>query len=168
VGKPWTFEVGLSSYNAFKTSYCYNIRYISPRFKWSDYELNAEEEKREEEFKNSRLMMELLYAPLFKLLCIGFNVQSRILRYKRLSMDLYGGMKFFIKQSPEFGGGSYLNSGNEIWYMNMGILLQFNLGTVSPFADIGGDRIITIGTEVNLHRIYKRPKGRYRLNLDKR
>jgi hypothetical protein len=52
--------------------------------------------------------------------------------------------------------------------MNMGILLQLNLGTVSPFADIGGDRIITIGTEVNLHRIYKRPKGRYRLNLDKR
>lgn len=165
VGKPWTVEAGISSANAFKTSYCYNLRYISPRFKWSNYELNAEEEKRAEEFKNTRLMAELLYNPPFEVLGIGLNVQSRLLRYKRLlSMDLYGGMKVFIKPGPDFVRIPYLKAGKELWYLNMGLLLQLNMGVISPFADIGGDKIITVGAEFNFHKIYKRPKGRYRLH----
>ncbi len=48
--------------------------------------------------------------------------------------------------------------------MHMGILCQLNLGIIAQFADIGGDKIFTIGAEFNLYAIYKKPKNRYKLN----
>ena len=164
VGKPWAIECGASSNNAFQRSSSLNLRYISPRFRWSDDELTEEEEKHPEKFKNTRLMIEVIYTPPFKVLCTGFNVQSRFLKYRRLSVELYGGVKFFFVPGPDFEAIPFLKAGRQIWYMNVGLLCQLNLGMIAPFADIGGDGIITVGTEVNLHAIYKKPKKRYKLH----
>src|ERR1700748_607953 len=96
VGRPWTVECGTSSNTFFKTSPSLNIRYISPRFRWSEENLSEEQEKHPEKFKNMRLMLECIYTPPLKVLCTGFNLQYRLLRYKRLSLELYGGLKFFF------------------------------------------------------------------------
>lgn len=163
----WKLAGGASSNNVFKTSPCLNIRYISPRFKWSDYELSEEEEKHVDNFKNTRLMLELIYAPPLEVLCTSFNAQSRLLHSKRFSLNLYGGLKFFIIQGADFTNKAPSKTGKDFWYMNMGILCQLNLGVISPFADIGGDHIITIGTEFNFHWVYKKPKKRYKLHATK-
>ena len=112
-------------------------------------------------------MLEIIYTPAFKVFCTGFNVQSRFLQYKRINLDLVGGVKFFIVPGPDFAAIPLLKSGRNLWYMNLGLLCQLNLGIVAPFVEIGGDRILTMGTEVNFHRVYRKPKNRYRLRLPK-
>ena len=159
---PWTFEVGASSNNLFTDTASLNIRYISPRFKWSE-EWNEDEEKYPDKFRNTRIMLEMMYRSLKKVITAGFNVQSRLLGTKRFSMNLYGGIKFFIKPGKDFVQIPYLKGGREIWYMSAGLICQFNLGIISPFADLGGDGIITIGTEFNFHKIHKKTKKRYKL-----
>ncbi len=159
---PWSVELGQSSCTFFSTSPSYNIRLVSPRFKWSDYELSDAEQKRADDFKNTRLMMEVIYKHPLKVLCTSLNVQSRFIKYKRFSMDVYGGMKFFFVPGPEFSRIPYLKK-RETWYMNFGLLAQVNMGIIAPFADIGGDGVITIGSEFNLHKIYRKPKNRYNL-----
>ena len=126
--------------------------------------MTEDEEKHPEKFKNTRLMIELIYAPPLKVLCTGFNVQSRLLKYKRLSLEVYGGMKFFFVPGPDFVTIPYLKGGRELWYMNLGLICQLDLGIIAPFADIGGDGILTVGTELNFHAIYKKPKKRYKLH----
>lgn len=163
IREPWTIECGASTNTFFKALASLNIRYISPRFKWSDNELTAEEEKRSEKFKNTRLMMELIYSPPLKVLCTGFYVQYRLLGSKRLTMDIYGGMKLFVVPGPDFARIPYLKAGRNSSYMHLGLKLQLNLGIISPFADIGYDRILTIGTGVDPHKIYRKPKRRYKL-----
>jgi hypothetical protein len=170
VGREWTMEFGASSNTFFKNSQSLNLRFVSPRFRWSNIALTEEEEKHSEKFKNTRLMVEVIYSPPKQVVCTGFNVQSRFLGSKRLTLDIYGGMKFFWIPGPDFVRIPYLKAGRELWYMNLGLILQLNLGIVSPFADFGGDGILTIGTEVDLHKIYKKPKRRYKLhtqNADK-
>ena len=76
---------------------------------------------------------------------------------------MYGGVKFFIITGPEYKTLPYLKGGREIWYMSVGIIFQYNLGVIAPFFDFGGDKFMTIGTEVNLHKIYRKPKKRYNL-----
>jgi hypothetical protein len=161
--EPWTIECGASTNTFFKTPASLNIRYISPRFKWSDYELTAEEEKKSAKFKNTRLMMELIYSPPLKVLCTGFYVQYRLLGSKRLIMDIYGGMKVFWVAGPDFVSIPNLRAGRNPSYMHLGLRLQLNLGIISPFADIGYDRILTVGTGVDFRKIYKKPKRRYKL-----
>ena len=164
VGRQWTIECGESTSNAFKTSPSLNLRYISPRFKWSNYELAEEEEKHPEKFKNTRLMIELIYGPPLKVLCTGLNVQYRLVNYKRFSLELYGGLKFFLIPGSDFTTIPPLNSRRESMYLNLGLLCQLNLGVIAPFADIGGDTIITIGTELNFYSIFRKTKKRYKLN----
>lgn len=159
---PWTVEFGESSTSAFTKSPSYNLRYISPRFKWSD-EWFEGEETNPERYKNMRLMLEVIYSPPLNVLCTGFNTQYRLAKYKKFSFELYGGLKFFWIQGREFKKIPYLKAGKEIWYMNLGMLCQFNLGFISPFADFGGDRILTVGAEVNFQKIYRKPKRRYKL-----
>ena len=161
--EPWTFEGGASTNTFFKTPASLNIRYVSPRFKWSDYELTPEEEKKPEKFKNTRLMFELIYSPPLKVLCPGFYIQYRLLGSKRLTMDIYGGMKLFLVPGPDFVRIPYLKGGRNSFYMVLGLRTQLNLGIISPFADFGYDGILTIGTGVDLHKIYRKPKRRYRL-----
>jgi hypothetical protein len=165
IKEPWTIECGASTNTFFKTPASLNIRYISPRFKWSDYELTAEEEKKSEKFKNTRLMFELIYAPPLKVFCTGVYVQYRLLGTKRLIMDIYGGMKVFWVPGPDFVKIPNLKAGRNSSYMHLGLRLQLNLGIISPFADIGYDGILTIGTGVDFHKIYKKPKRRYKLHL---
>jgi hypothetical protein len=160
---PWHIECGASSSNAFQHSSSLNMRYISPRFRWSD-EYIVEEEKNPEKFKNMRLMLELIYNPPLKVLCTGFNAQYRLIHYKRFSFELYGGMKFFFLTGTDYAiPNSRGGRDGDIWYMNMGLLCQLDLGMVAPFADIGGDGIITVGTEINFKKIYRKPKSRYKL-----
>lgn len=161
---PWTLECGASSSNAFQRSSSLNLRYISPRFRWSD-DWIEEEEKNPEKYRNMRLMLELIYNPPLKVLCTGFNAQYRLIRYKKFSCELYGGLKFFFLTGDEYVlPNSRAGHVGDIWYMNMGLLCQLNLGVVSPFVDIGGDRILTVGTEINFRKIYRKPKGRYKLH----
>jgi hypothetical protein len=164
VGRGWTMEFGASTHTFFQTPVSLNLRFVSPRFKWSDFELTPEEEKKSEKFKNTRLMIELIYVPPKQVICTAFNVQSRFLGSKRLSLDIYGGMKFFWIPGPDFVSIPYLKAGRELWYMNLGLILQLNLGIISPFVDYGGDGILTVGTEVDFHKIYKKPKRRYKLS----
>ncbi|MBP7809133.1 MAG: hypothetical protein KA163_07565 [Bacteroidia bacterium] len=164
---PWTIECGASSPNAFIRSTSFNLRYISPRFRWSNEDID-EDNPKSEKFKNTRLMVELIYTPPFKVFCAGFNVQSRIVRYKKFSMEIYGGMKLFLVTGTEYTipntrGGRKGDS----WYLNLGLLWQVDLGMFAPFADIGGDRIITVGTEMHLRKIYQKPQRRYKLLREK-
>ncbi len=163
IGKPWRVEIGASTNRGFRESSNLNVRYISPRFKWSEYELTEEEEKHPEWFQNTRLMIEMIYKPAFKALCLGFNVQSRLLYYKKFSGEIYGGLKFFPRPGQDFITIPYLKGGQQFWYMNLGILFQIDLGMMAPFADVGGDGILTIGTELKFHAIYRKPKSRYNL-----
>lgn len=165
VGKHWTMEVGASSRTAFSQSGSLNVRYISPRFKWSDYELSEEEEKTAEKFKNSRIMLELIYIPPLKVLGNSVNLQSRLINTKRFSLEVYGGLKLFFIPGADFAGANPLKSRSDAWYLNMGLLCQFNLGVLLPFVDYGGDRILTLGTEVNVKALHKKPKRRYNLQM---
>ncbi len=90
-------------------------------------------------------------------------MQSRFLGSKRLTLDIYVGMKFFWIPGSDFVRMPYLNAGRELWYMNLGLILQLNLGIISPFVDYSGDGILIIVTEVDFHKIYKKPKRRYKL-----
>jgi len=158
---PWKIECGVSTNNALKPS-GFNLRYISPRFKWphKDY-YREEKEKDPEKFKNGRIMVELIYTPPFKVFCTSLNVQSRFVNYKRLSIDAYGGVKFFFVRGPDFKN---IQTGKkDIRFLNMGLLFQFNLGVIAPFVDFSSDSIITIGTELDLHAVYRKPKRRYNL-----
>jgi hypothetical protein len=159
----WTIECGASTNNAFKKSSSINLRYISPKFQLSnkDHYWTEDEGKHPEKFKKARFMIELLYAPSFEVLGTGLNLQYRILRYKRLGIEVYGGLKFFFVTRPDFGSGT--NKG--IWYINDGLICQLNLGMIAPFADIGYDGIFTIGAEMNFHSIYRKAKKRYKLHL---
>jgi hypothetical protein len=159
----WTVEGGASTNNLFNESSSINLRYISPKFQLSneDHYWTVEEEKHPEKFKKARFMFELLYAPPFNVLGTGLNLQYRILKLKRLSLEVYGGLKFFFVTRPDFG----TRNSQRTWYINDGLICQLNLGMIAPFTDIGYDRIFTIGTEVNFHSIYKKAKRRYNLNL---
>ncbi|MES2513800.1 MAG: hypothetical protein V4580_06620 [Bacteroidota bacterium] len=110
-------------------------------------------------------MFELIYTPPFKVLCMGANIQYRFLKYKRLSCEVVGGMKFFFKTGPDFATIRPLKKKKDVWYINFGLITQLDLGVVSPFADLGGDGILTVGTEVNLRAIHRKPKKRYKLQV---
>lgn len=165
VNGPWKIECGASTSNPLTELSCFNLRCVSPRFKWSheDY-FTEEEEKNPEKFKKARLMIELIYRPPIKVLCTGINVQYRLMNRKRLSLEVYGGYKFFFIPGPNFGDIPPLNGKKDINYMNFGLICQINLGFISPFIDIGRDSIITVGAEFNFRGIYKNPKRRYNLN----
>lgn len=162
----WTTEYGASTNNSFNKSACFNFRYISPRFRWSDADLTEEQEKQPEKLKRTRLMFELLYGPPIKNLCMGLNLQYRILRYKIVSLEAYGGLKFFFIRGPDFAirHPFIRGSTNGVWYINAGLLLQVNLGVIAPFADIGYDGIVTVGTEVHFSAIHLKLKKRYKLH----
>lgn len=165
----WTTEYGVSTMNAFKKSTALNLRYISPKFRWSHDDLTEEQEKKPEKYNKTRIMFELIYTPPINNLCMGVNVQYRLLRYKIVSLEGYGGIKFFFVRGSDFTVKRPFVEGSSkgIWYLNAGLILQLNLGMLSPFADIGYDGILTVGTELNLHKIYRKPKGRYKLRAKK-
>lgn len=164
---PWTIECGISSPNAFIRTSSFNLRYISPRFRWSNEDID-EDNPKSEKFRNTRLMVELIYAPPFKVFCTGFNVQSRIVRYKKFSMEVYGGMKLFLVTGTEYTiPNSRGGRKGDSWYLNLGLLWQIDLGIIAPFVDLGGDRIITVGTEVHFRKIYRKPQRRYKLLREK-
>lgn len=164
VGKPWHVECGMSTNTFFSETPSINLRYISPKFIWSTNELTEEEVKEHPEYKNMRLVAEFIYTPPKEVIGAGFGIQYRLLRYKRFSLEVDGGIKFFFVPGPNFVNLGPLKDGREIWYLNMGLLCQLDLGFILPFVDVGGDRILTVGTEFNLRAIYKKPKRRYTLH----
>jgi hypothetical protein len=166
----WTGEYGASTMSKFKKSSAINLRYISPKFRWSEDDLTEEQEKQPEKYNKTRIMFELIYTPPLNNLCIGINVQHRVIRYKIVSLEGYGGIKFFFARGPDFAVKRPFIEGSSkgIWYLNAGLILQLNLGMLSPFADIGYDGIFTVGTELNLRKIYRKPKGRYKLHTVKK
>ncbi len=162
----WKLQVGHSSLLSFERISCINLRYVSPRFKWSNYEMTEEDEKQAEKFKNARFMSELIYLYPIKVLCVGLNMQHRLVYKKHFSLDLYGGIKIFAVGSDKFSINHFTNT-NDIWYLNFGILCLFDLGIISPYADLSGDGIFTLGAEFNLHKLYRKTKKRYNLNKPK-
>ncbi len=162
----WKTEVGASTITTFNKSSAINLRYISPRFRWSDDDLTEEQEKHAAEFKRTRLMFELLYTPPMRDLCMGVNVQYRLYKYKIVTLEAYGGLKFFFVRGPEFAARHAFIKGSShgVWYINGGFILQFNFAVAAPFADIGIDGIMTLGTELNMHSIFRNPKRRYKLH----
>ena len=165
----WKLECGVSTMSTFKKSSALNLRYISPKFRWSDNDLTEEQEKHPEKYYRTRFMFELIYTPPIKNLCTAINVQHRILKYKIVSLEVYGGLKFFFIRGSDFAiKRSFVKGSSKgIWYINTGAILQINLGIIMPFADIGYDGIVTVGSEFNLHKIYRKPKSRYKLHPKK-
>jgi hypothetical protein len=164
IGK-WNIQGGASSNNAFsKGKPCVNIRYVSPRFKWSE-DWNLDEETQADKYRNMRIMLELMCGPCLRTVCSSVNAQFRFIKCRRFTTYITGGVKMLFISGSDFNSpGTRRNGKDAGWYMNMGLLSQFDLGVVSPFIDIGGDRILTIGTEVKFQRIYKGPKRRYKLH----
>lgn len=139
------------------------MRYVSPRFKWSE-DWNADEETQADKYRNMRIMLELMVGPCFRTVCSSVNVQYRLIKCRRFTTYLTGGLKMLFMSGNDFNApGTRPGRKDAGWYMNMGILSQLDLGYISPFVDMGGDGILTIGTEIKLQKIYKRPKGRYHL-----
>jgi hypothetical protein len=130
-------------------------------------ELTAEEEEHPEKFSNMRFMLELIYTPPINVLCSGFNIQYRFLHSGKLNVEAYGGPKIFFIPGPDFETIKYLKGGKQMWFINMGLLCQLDFDMLAPFLDIGVDGIITAGTELNIHAIYKKPKNRYHLRTRK-
>jgi hypothetical protein len=125
--------------------------------------MTEEEEKHPEKFNKARFMVELLYNPRLHFLGTGANIQYRILKYKRLSLEAYGGLKFIIITPTDYIINPHTASTHkDIWYINPGLICQLDLGVIAPFADIGGDGIATIGTEVNFYSIYRKIRKRYK------
>lgn len=98
---------------------------------------------------------------------MGLNAQSRVLKTKRVTLELVGGMKLFFVPGADFARIPFLKAGSGLWYLNIGILCQVNLGMIAPFAEIGGDGIVTVGAELNIHYVYRKPKKRYKLHNTK-
>ncbi len=144
----------------------YNLRCISPRFKYTNDDWTDEMEKHPERYKKARFMFELIYAPPLKVLCSSINLQYRILKLKRLTLEVYGGMKFVFAGPndliPNYKVAEIANKTG--WYINEGLICQLDLGFIAPFADIGYDGIITIGSEFNFRKIYRKTRRRYKLN----
>lgn len=162
---PWRMECGASSYNGFKESAILNFRYISPRFRWvvENHEWSEKEEKYPEKFTRWRLMMEVFYRPVIPFLGASFNVQYRLLKYKKLHIELYGGIKAILIHEPGYIVNPALKTENvkDIWYFNPGFIVQLDLGMIGPFADLSGDGILTFGTELDIHLIRKRLKKQF-------
>lgn len=162
VNGPWSLAGGIAS-NSLSDYTGFNLRYSSPRFRWSE-EWEGDEEKIPEKFKNMRFMFELIYKAPIKTMASSFNVQYRLIHYKRFSFEIYGGLKFFFMSEPSFiVPPRRKGHKGDIWYMNMGLLTQLNLGVISPFVDFGGDGLFTAGSEFNFHAIYRKTKRRYKL-----
>jgi hypothetical protein len=164
---PWKLECGATTNTGFKDQVCYNLRYISPRFKYTNDDWTEEMEKDPEKYKKARFMLELLYTPPLEVLCMGVNLQYRIIKFKRFSAEAYGGMKFIFIAPPDFIKKPELIPVVEKqgWYINVGLIFQLDLEFVLPFVDIGYDGLTTIGTAFNFHAIYKKPKRRYNLKV---
>ncbi|MBI3520161.1 MAG: hypothetical protein HY062_12515 [Bacteroidetes bacterium] len=162
----WTLETGASTNHFFQRSNSLNIRYISPRFRWSDDDLTEAQEKHPELFNKTRIMFELIYTPPFEVLCTGINVQYRISSYKRFTLEVYGGMKFFFIRGSDFEQKHEFIKGTSkgVWYLNTGLIAQLNLGMFAPYMDMGYDGILTLGTEIHFSNMRRKPKGRYKLH----
>lgn len=83
---PWRLALGASNNTFFYHPSSYNFRFVSPRFKWSNYDLSTDDEKHTDDFKNTRLMAEIIYKPPAKVTCTALNIQSRFLKFKRLKL----------------------------------------------------------------------------------
>lgn len=157
----WHVECGASTYTSFRDFSILNLRYISPAFrvKSDERDWTEEEEKHPKEYKKGRLMLELLYAPPLQFLGMGANLQYRLLKYKRLSLEGYGGLKFLFVTKPDYVINPRVSAKNkDIWYFNFGLIARLDLGNMAPFADLGTDGIMSIGTEVDFYALYKKVK----------
>lgn len=159
----WIMQYGASTNTLFTQTSSINLRCVSPRFRWSEDDLSEEEQKHPWKSKRSRLMLELIYRQPFKVFALGFNYQYRLLKYKKLSLEAYWGLKFFLKPGPDFVRIRYLKGGKEIRYFNEGLVAQMHFGIFAPYVDIGVDGILTMGTEIYMHKIFRNPKKRYKL-----
>jgi hypothetical protein len=156
---PWTVECGVNPFTSSIKYPALNFRYISPRFRISTEDWTEEEERHPDKFKNGRLMMELMYTPPFRFFGSSFNLQYRFVKSGRLSIEAYGGPKLiFVTPSDYVINPGAEGTRKEAWYINFGLLFQFELGLIDPFVDIGKDRLATIGAEIDLHAIRKRIK----------
>lgn len=163
---PWHMEFGASTNTAFKQHSFLNVRLISPRFKYTNDDWTEEMEKHPERYKKARFMFELIYAPPLKVFCNSINLQYRVLKLKRLTLEVYGGIKFiFAGPNDLIPNLKVAETANKTgWYINEGLICQLDLGFIAPFADIGYDGIITIGSEFNFRKIYRKTKRRYKLH----
>lgn len=160
----WSLQSGVSSSNFFSYGKpCVNLRYVSPRFKWSE-DWNADEETQPDKYRNMRIMLELMVGPCFRTVCSSVNAQYRLVKCKRFTTYITGGLKILFTSAGDFNtSGTRSGRSGQGWYMNMGLLSQFDLGPIAPFVDLGGDGILTVGTEVKLQKIYRKTKRRYKL-----
>lgn len=160
---PWIFECGASSNSRYKENSILNFRYISPRFRWSQSDWTEEEEQHPEDFKKARIMWEVLYGPPLKTLATGINIQYQLWKYKRLRLEAFGGVKFFFLSPGDMIINPHVaGQGSNAWYINAGLLCQLDLGLAAPFADIGTDGIYMLGAEIDIRRIYKKVKRKFR------
>ncbi len=114
----WKLEHGVSTMSNFNKSSAFNLRYISPKFRWSDDDLTEEQEKHAELYNKTRIMFDLIYSPTITNFCVGMNVQYRIFKYKLLSLESSNGIKFFFIRGDNFAikRPFIKGSSNGVWY----------------------------------------------------
>lgn len=160
----WKLEVGSSSTDLFKTKPAFNLRYVSPLFKYNTVDWTEEMEKHPEKYKRARFAFELVYARPIRIFCSAANIQYRLLKFKRLTLEAYFGLKFIFVAPLDYIPNKSLAEAIDKsgWYGNVGLIIQMDLGFISPFADAGYDGMFTFGTEIDFQPVYKKLKKKFR------
>jgi hypothetical protein len=188
---PWHLTYGVTK-DIFNPLFnAYSLRTFSPRFKVQtrDEYWTEEEEKHPAQFKNYRFLFEFTYAPAYSIAYhynkysptlhfknvtqyqLSGNILKKIYQYKVFSIEWVGGMQLFFVTNPDYGLINY----QRFYRCYIGSLMQFDLGMISPFMDIGmnfiyrvdANLVYTVGTKLSLSPIYKGLKRKYKLRLKK-
>jgi hypothetical protein len=176
--RSWTPEFGYTRIISWKDSITglainnmrgFDLRFISPRFElitddtyWTD-----ERKKHPEKFKRARFSIDMMYAYRHRdhyyqkasEYAIAGDFYYAILRTKRFCVDAIAGLKLDYVVDKDYG----LINFKKVYYYDLGVSAQFDLGFISPFIDIRRG-FYTFGSEITLHPIYRKPKHKYKLH----
>lgn len=170
--EPWSMGFGMSK--GCGELYYYNIRLISPRFKFetTDDYWTAEEEKQPAKFKKSKFLFELLIPQnmpetVYKPECIlSCNVSHRFFKAKFIDLTGIVGLSYGINTITMRQG--YGPPSNEKIRLTFGSRIEFDFRYVIPYMEIsaaGYNGYITGGMEFRLRKIYRKLNRRYDLDV---
>ncbi len=166
----WTTAFG---YTRSASSNLFNgidLRFISSRFQieTEDDYWTEEKEKNPEKFKKARMYFDFMYAPRHSLgdlndvseFSTNADILYSLLHGKHFSIDVIAGMRFYFQESKKYG----LVNFKKVYYWDSGFSAQWNFGFIAPFIEIKRGLYYTIGTEIRLHSVYRKPKRKYKIH----
>jgi hypothetical protein len=176
--RSWTPEFGYTRVISLKDSITHlpennmrgiDLRFISPRFELITDEtyFTDERKKHPEKFKRARFSIDMLYGYRHRdhyyekasEYAIAGDFYYAILCTKRFCLDAIAGLKLDYVVDKDYG----LINFKKLYYYDVGLSAQLDLGFISPFIDLRRN-FYTMGTEITLHPVYRKPKRRYKLH----